>query len=35
VQVPQLLSQRHNAVYGVACKSSCGPRSNLSLRPLI
>jgi len=34
IQVPHLLRQRHNAALGLN-KSSFGPRSNLSLRPLV
>ena len=35
VQVPPLLRQRHNAALGLLNMSSFGPRSNLSLRPLL
>jgi len=35
LQVPQLLRQGHNMARGLPCKSSYGPQSNLSLRPLI
>ena len=34
VHIPPLLRQRHNAALGLLYKSSIGPRSNLSLRPL-
>jgi len=34
VKVPPVLHQRHNVVLGLLYKSSFGPRSNLSLRPL-
>jgi len=34
VQIPPLLRQRRNVAVGLPYKSSFGPQSNLSLRPL-